>query len=540
LKKKVIGIVAAALSVCMLFNTLTVPAVALESGGFGYAVAKRVSDGFGGFADSLLRGLAGLLPSLDWPDKDSYVSENFYPGTAGTVQGDNWLCGFASESIIPDDIDSGKYNSAGYSGNLPTNYLTGVMDDQRVAAVCLGTGGKTAVFISLDGFGLTGTNVRKIRARLAEFARANGIVSINITVSHSHYCIDTHGLGTNMLDLLKFNLVNILTRQPRAYSCTNEQFMNGLFAAAEKVTRDAFEDMRPGTLRFGRTDITDIISDSRTPDAFDENVNRIRFVPDTKSTNEIWLVNMGVHPTSLDMGTKLASADYPGAIVKYAKELAGADAAFYQGAICGIYSDVSGLGIPDDQLGMSGEIDAYGKAVTQRLIGINTETAISPKLNIRHSEVYLPIENGFLQLACKLQLLNNTVLNTTGKLKDIVGLTEIGYCELGDDLAIALTPGEFSPELAWGGTFPAGEAWNNTAWDYEPMMNKTGGRTLLCFGLTNDQIGYIVPDNDYANTFAQLFSFAYPPGNDHYHEMISLGKHTASSVVEAFFELMAS
>jgi hypothetical protein len=95
------------------------------------------------------------------------------------------------------------------------------------------------VFLSLDGFGMTGTNVRKIRARLAEFAAANGIVSINITVSHTHYAIDTHGLGTDMGKMLKFNLVNLLTRQARPYNSTNEDFMNGVLPRRKHV-RTAF------------------------------------------------------------------------------------------------------------------------------------------------------------------------------------------------------------------------------------------------------------------------------------------------------------
>ncbi len=526
------------MSLVIVLSSLNIQANALENSDFGTSVVKYFSNGFGGFADILVRSIAGFLPSRDWPGKEGYISNNFYSGTSGTVESHEWLCGFASESIIPDDINSGKYNSAGYFGNLPTNYLTGVLDDQRISAVSLSTGGKTAVFISLDGFGITGTNVRKIRKRLKEFAEKKGIVSINVTASHSHYCIDTLGLGTNMYDLLKFNLVNIITMQSRNYKSTNEKFMNGLIDKAEKVVKDSVNSLSQGTLSFGSADISDLISDSRTPVEFDGNVNRIRFVPVEKRKDEIWLVNMGVHPTSLEMGEKNVSSDYPGAILHYAKELAGADAAFYQGAQCGIYSDVSSLGIPDDKLGTGYEVNAYGRQIVQRLQKIDNETVITPKLNIRHCELVIPIENSFLQLACKLQMINNSVLNTTGRLKDIVGLTEIGYCELGDNLSIALIPGELSPELAIGGTLPAQQSWNGTDWAYEPLTNMTGGRKLLCFGLTNDQIGYIVPDNDYANTYAQVFASAYKPGNDHYNEMISLGKHTASILVTEFFKIM--
>ena len=540
MKNTVYKVLAVALSFCLLAGSLSVSAGAVSVGAFGTTAIRRLSDGFGSFADALVRGVAGLFPSPAWPDKAAYVPTDYYAGTAGTVTGEQWLCGFASESVVPPDVDSGKYNSAGYTGNLPTNYVNGVLDDQRIVAVCLGTGGKTAVFLSLDGFGMTGTNVRKIRARLAEFAAANGIVSINITVSHTHYAIDTHGLGTDMGKMLKFNLVNLLTRQARPYNSTNEDFMNGVFAAAENTVRAAFAALQGGNLYYGRVAVEDLISDSRAPRVFDENAHRLRFVPRDTRANEIWLVNMGLHPTSLDMGTKLASADFPGAIVRYAKELAGADAAFYQGAISGIYSDVSGLGISEEGLGTLEEVNAVGLAITQRLLSITNEAAVTPKLNIRHKELFLPIDNSFLQLACRLQIINNTVLHTSGKLADIEGVTEIGMCELGDTLAIALMPGELSPELLFGGTLPASEAWTGTDWAYPPMNTQVGARTLLCFGLTNDQIGYIVPDNDYANTYAQLFAFAYAPDNDHYQEMISLGKHTASALMAAFAELITA
>ena len=44
------------------------------------------------------------------------------------------------------------------------------------------------------------------------------------------------------------------------------------------------------------------------------------------------------------------------------------------------------------------------------------------------------------------------------------------------------------------------------------------------FGLANDAIGYVIPDNDYC------MSVAF----DHYHELISLGETTASTLMRAF------
>ena len=53
------------------------------------------------------------------------------------------------------------------------------------------------------------------------------------------------------------------------------------------------------------------------------------------------------------------------------------------------------------------------------------------------------------------------------------------------------------------------------------------GEDTLCFGLANDAIGYVVPDNDYAMALIA----------GHYQEMISLGKYTASTIMNGFVEI---
>ena len=53
------------------------------------------------------------------------------------------------------------------------------------------------------------------------------------------------------------------------------------------------------------------------------------------------------------------------------------------------------------------------------------------------------------------------------------------------------------------------------------------GEETIAFGLSNDEIGYIVPDND--------FTMGDPGG--HYHELVSLGQYAGSSVIKGFMEL---
>ena len=55
------------------------------------------------------------------------------------------------------------------------------------------------------------------------------------------------------------------------------------------------------------------------------------------------------------------------------------------------------------------------------------------------------------------------------------------------------------------------------------------GRELSVIGLCNDAIGYIIPDNDYGSVVAK----------DHYEEAVSAGKRSASTITEAFKELIS-
>ena len=43
----------------------------------------------------------------------------------------------------------------------------------------------------------------------------------------------------------------------------------------------------------------------------------------------------------------------------------------------------------------------------------------------------------------------------------------------------------------------AAESWTGTGWDFAPWAETCGAEELICFGLCNDQIGYILCENDY-------------------------------------------
>lgn len=511
-------------------------------------LGKLFVQSVGGLADNLVKSILKIFPEREFPDYEDYVSEHFLPGSpvyqTAPAPGAKWSVGYSSVSIVPDDILERPYFTAGYFNNyLGKNPITGVLDDQCFRAVCVddGSGNGTAVFISLDGFALTNANVRKLRARLADFIEDNNIISVNITLTHSHYCIDTSGLGVSLLPFVGQNLLAGLKGSSEPLNSTDEVFMEILFSRGAQAVKDAYNSMKPGKLYYRATDISDMIGDKQSPTVFDPNINTLRFVPDDSRANEIWLVNAGVHPTSFPRESTLVSAEFPYAVVKYAKELAGADVAFYQGAINEISKNTSTVPLEDGATTFD-MVQAYGKQLVQRVMAPDSETQIEPYLNITHAEIFMNIENPILMAAAKLQIINSACVSTTGRLQDALLVTELGYCEFGSKLAIALVPGELAPEMAFGGAKTAADSWNGTDWLY-PSMEDLAGRKLIVFGLTNDEIGYILPDNDFATTLADALGGMlgrdfFGPQNSHYPEMLSLSPHTGSLIMDYYTAML--
>ena len=99
--------------------------------------------------------------------------------------------------------------------------------------------------------------------------------------------------------------------------------------------------------------------------------------------------------------------------------------------------------------------------------------------------------------------------------------TEMGYLEFGNEIGLALFPAELYPEVFWDDEITGGANWDGTQWPYDSLADAVEGVTIYPISITNDALGYVVPDNDY--TMALL--------GDHYQEMISLGEEAGSTAI---------
>ena len=466
-----------------------------------------------------------------WVDQEEYVPEHFYTGEetfdTEVADGAKWEMGYAGASLL-DGIDatSGDYFLAGTLEPIAGRVPVRVIDDQRVRVYAV-TDGVSGVVIQavIDGFGFSRGDVQIIRERMEEFAAENNVVAINVSVLHQHSCIDTLGMNVPLAQALILNTGNAaaggIIEDLKVEK--NQEFMENLYAKTVLSMKRAVKAMKPGELSYGSADIGELIYDKREPKDFDPNINRLRFVPDD-GTTEIWVLEAGIHCTMLGAGPDELTADFPFYIERKIKMETGANVLYVQGAELAITTDCDTLNLPEDIDGIDRMI-AYGEAVADRVIAIDNDVKLDPVLNIKMAEVRLDVTNEILTLASREDVLNPVIVRTED---DYQMITEIGYMELGNEVAIFICPGEFDPLLIYGGPESGDASWSGEEWGYEPLKNFTSCENVMVFGLSNDQAGYVLRDNEYHSMFTE---------NE---EINVISTSAGSTFVNAFIDLVDS
>jgi hypothetical protein len=479
--------------------------------------------------------LNGVIPGLDWrntwPDYDDYQTpETFYKGEdefqTTTAEDSVWSAGYAYGSLLEGmDVLNGKYFMAGTLQGVSTKVPTEVLDDQGVNVYALsdGTGG-IVVQAVVDGFGLARGDVLRIREKLSAFAKQRGIISINISTLHQHSAIDILGMGTALVPTIIFNpgMNAVGVDKSKLYTGKTESFMNNLYEVVTNTVVEAVNDMQQGALYYGSADVSDLMHDKRKPNVFDGEIHRLRFDPFDEQADEIWICEAGIHCTGFSGDDTYISADFPYYFKEYVKETTGADVVYVQGAELAITTDRTNVKYTMDA--KNSKVKAYGIELAKRTMAIENEEVLAPILNISFTEVALTADNPVLILAVREGVVDSVVAKNGS---NFTLITEVGYMELGNKVGVAMIPGEIAPEILFGGAVSKEESWTKESWDYLPMKKTAEVENLICFGLNNDQIGYILTDNDIRSMFTE-------------NEEINVAATNAGSVItEAFQRLVA-
>ena len=479
----------------------------------------------------------GILTKGAWYEPSRKKTDNpaFRPGDGAFLwePGTHWTLGFAKENLtgapeVHRGLEEGRFLVAGY-GRMPAE---GILDDLYARAVYLddNTGRGGILYASVDCIGLSNRDVNAIRALAWEWARSAGIKSIQIAATHTHAGIDTVGLWDEL-----------------PYDGKDAWFQQHLIEQTAAALKAAYEARRDGRLFVGDTDISDMIEDTRTPEIFDPNLTCFRFQP--ASGNDVYLLSAGCHAEIAGPNNPMISGDFPAYAARYIYDQTGAESMFIQGAE-GVLITVKDLqAILDahrdgDASYGRGLVRPFGEEIAKRALAIANETELRPLLNVASREFELPMENLSMILAVKIGLLNHEVYSTPFKPYKYATTCELSYIRLGDKthgVDILCVPGELAPEIAFGGFLDAENSSSGTAYPRKAIFEYLNAYDFaserqIVFGLCNNFIGYVIPDNDFhVEGLLPYMDIATDSlGRGHYEETSSAGPRTAGVITEAF------
>lgn len=438
--------------------------------------------------------------------------------------GNEWSVGFAKSVLTPDDIAADKYYIAGYNTNNPAQ---DVLDDIYAKAVYLddNTGRGGVVICALDSVGISRADINDIRQLVIESEKITDLKSINICATHSHSSIDTQGLWGSAFYA----------------DGKNDGFMKSLKEKTAEAIIAAYEARKNGKLYFGSAEADGLQIDTRTPVDYDATITRIRFDP-ADGSDDTYIVNFACHAECLGARTTVVSADFPTYMEKeIVDQTGGTNVVFINGAIGGLITcekldDV----LRNFELGLE-YVKEFGKDVGKAVMSINKETELTPVVNIKSKAVSVACDNTALLLVRILGVLNNDIEKTGTT--EISIISEVSYMELGSkQIGVYMIPGELCPELESGNFLSAEEAANGVEADYKVLSEMSDCEHTFVLGLCNDEIGYIIPENDFLlHEWLPYFNISYDKnGRRHYEETNSVGPKTAETLLKAMDEVITS
>ena len=534
----------------------------------------------------LVGGIAAMIVTPDWENKKDYETpDSFLPGNtadefkAAASDEAAWYMGYDNASLLTgkevgEDCDGDYY--VGGSLSVTKKLATEQYDDQKVRTVAISDGRGITIFSSLDAYGMANTDIRAIREQfLSQYKGDLEITAINISALHQHSCVDTFGMNGDIVSaLFTSSFKNLLGLE--LPSGQNKEYMNNLYSKTVETMNNAIADMKKGDLFYGSVDVGEFIRDKRDPQLFDPNLNRFRFVPEDGS-RETWFVEGAIHCVGNGAGGTELTGDYPYYMEQYINTNYDANFFYIEGAELAISStdntpvydgstgkctyigdiwteinkhnnfviDPETGNVPrypegDEREGQiiwgdkwdegwnpdTCEMRAYGEILAQRLATIDEEESLAPKFSIALKETWIEIDNNILVLAAKGGLLVNNI-HKAGLFKYEI-ITELGYAEFGDKIAVAIIPGELAPEIAFGDADNAENSWYGEEWDVPAFNTLVGDKKLIVFGITNDQVGYMLTDNNWHSILCE---------NE---EIVSTGRMAGRTVAESFIELLDS
>lgn len=509
--------------------------------------------------------------------------EGFFPGMEEFIDepaaNAEWSLGYSRKSVMPDNFGEKSYAKGAYLPYIYGNEMykddDGVDEELRVRTIVMndGSGRGNVAFCSLDAMGLANADVRKIRVALEDFAKANNIVSINVSCTHIHTGIDSQGVWDDPAGNLFHNTIK---KSEDVTTGVDPDFLNAVINGCKESVIEAFNGMTEGKLMYSKIDISEYLRDRTAPKSYDENLYKLAFAPFDATVAPTVIATFGCHPesSSYDWNTGDGNGNkydtkFTADFVWYIEKLLnsqGYNFIYIQGNVS---TTTSSRGLTGDELDGNAHYSAvrYGYEMGYILLGMEmdedgrkalneatgdklgvkeysdregytvwydglptvTAEEVKPVLNIANRAFVVEISNNAIGLIGKTSISDNFVLRD--KLGKVYTVSEVGYMEIGDVLKVYMSPGETFTELLKGG-------YGADGFEFKPIREELGENTII-MDLMNDAAGYVANPKNFV-----MAGIQYNPETDEFDGdtwcIISYGKNAASDFIGNFYQLVKS
>lgn len=389
--------------------------------------------------------------------------------------------GYAQGSLTPA-LDRPVY-LAGFGQNRRAE---SIHDPLSVRALSLAWDGGRLVLAALDLIGLARRHCLALEARVRQSFPGTRLI---LTCTHTHHAPDSIGLwgpdeATPGIDLAWFDGVIEAVAAAVESACA---------ASTPAASIKSFAHPAPGFAR-----------NARDPHILDDELSGLQFV-DGHGRPLASLVVFPCHPETLWEFNPHVTADYVHALRRDVESASGAPCLFMAG-------DLGGMMTPDVRDHSFAESEAIGaglaKVALEAFAAAESAPLDPPALATQAFEI--PMQSPLFELAINGGLLPDD-RSPSGAL-----LTEANLIRFGPAWLLTV-PGELLPALGLA---------------YKARLKAAGANVAVVVGLANDELGYILPPDQY-----KYPDDPFNPGA-HYEETMSVGPLAGPRLTEAVERLV--
>ncbi|MFK7739865.1 MAG: hypothetical protein AB8H80_06035 [Planctomycetota bacterium] len=317
----------------------------------------------------------------------------------------------------------------------------------KVRVMVLDAGTRRFAIVGIDSLGLMREDVDFLKSGLQGFANGD----VFVCSSHTHAGPDPIGIwGWYMLT----------TGRDRSY-------IGQLRAALREAVVEALAVARPARFVRGAAQLPSegLVRNSNRRHVFDRRVHVVQAVAKGNGEALGTLLHFACHPEVLPRRNTLVSADFVGALCDGWRDRGHGQAIFVNGALGAMIS-------PDVQDRDLDGVASFGSRACD-LCEQALRTALPmpvDEIEVRRSDVYLPMRSAPFLIARSTTALQRELFSGAAR-------CPLGYLRLGAFEAVTV-PGEMEPAMA------------------ERVRAETGRPDLCVFGLCDDEVGYLMRDQE--------------------------------------------